>query len=117
MHELSIAVEIVSSIEEEIRAYPGASVASVKVRVGALSGVVPDALSFAWECATADTRVAGAGLDIEPVEAAAWCDRCGAERELGPSAIPLCPVCGEPTPRITRGKELEIVSAELLEPD
>jgi len=41
------------------------SIRSVRIRVGALSGVVPDALTFAFDVAADGSRLAGARLDIE----------------------------------------------------
>jgi hydrogenase nickel incorporation protein HypA/HybF len=49
MHEFAIAQGLVEIIEEEALPYGGAKVISVKVRIGKLSGVIPDALRFAFE--------------------------------------------------------------------
>jgi len=65
MHELSIAVSLVDAICEELPKLGAVSIRSVRIRVGALSGVVPDALTFAFDVAADGSRVAGARLDIE----------------------------------------------------
>ena len=65
MHELSIAVSLVDAICEELPKLGDVSIRSVRIRVGALSGVVPDALTFAFDVAADGSRVAGARLDIE----------------------------------------------------
>jgi hydrogenase nickel incorporation protein HypA/HybF len=113
MHELSIAVSIVEAVEEELarRNEPGAQ--AVIVRVGALTGVVPDALEFAWGPATAATRLAGSALRIEVQEAVAFCPACSAERALPSIQAMRCPVCGAPVHQIVRGNELQIVGVEL----
>ncbi len=67
MHELSIACSIVEAVEEEIRNHRSAAVSSITVRIGEFSGVVPEALEFAWQPATEGTRAAGALLRIETV--------------------------------------------------
>ncbi len=116
MHELSIAVQIVESLEEELAAaQPDATVASVKVTIGAMSGVVPEALTFCWDAATDESRLAGSRLEIEFVAASVWCAHCEAERTLTGIAPMLCPVCARPTPDVRSGRELEITSVELLE--
>lgn len=115
MHELSIAVQIVESLEEELAAAPNAMVSKVTVSVGALSGVVPEALTFCWEAATDDSRLAGSQLDILMVPAKVWCERCKAERTLSDIVVLLCPICSTATPEVRAGRELEIVSMELLE--
>lgn len=113
MHELSIATQIVESVSDAVAAQP-ATVAAVNVRVGAMSGVIPEALQFAWDVAAGGTRLDGSALHIEEVAAAVWCEACDAEREI-PGYIMRCPVCGASTPRLVRGKELDILSVELTD--
>ena len=112
MHELSIAMQIVESASHAIEAYEDAQVTKVHVRIGALSGVIPEALRFAWDMATDGSRLAGSTLHIEEVAAAAWCPTC--EQEVETEGYRMkCPACGSPTPRVVRGRELEILSLEL----
>jgi len=65
MHELSIAVNIVELASEEAERHGGARVEVVHLKLGALSGVVKDALLFSWDLACADTPIAGCRLAIE----------------------------------------------------
>jgi len=58
-------VSLVDAICEELPKLGDVSIRSVRIRVGALSGVVPDALTFAFDVAADGSRVAGARLDIE----------------------------------------------------
>lgn len=117
MHELSVAQAIVESLGRHPAVAGDGRVAVVTVRVGALSGVVPAALAFAWGPATAGTFAAGSRLEIEEVGLAAWCDECAAEREIPTFPYPrlACPECGAPTPEVRRGRELEILSMEIEE--
>jgi hydrogenase nickel incorporation protein HypA/HybF len=64
MHELSIAASIVEIASEEA-SRRGCRVEAVHLRLGALSGVVREALEFSWELACGETPVAGARLEIE----------------------------------------------------
>lgn len=114
MHELSVANSIVESVCEAVLAERSAVVQAVHVRVGALSGVVPRALDFAWSSATAGSRLDGSTLKIEHVAAVAWCPACDAEVEL-PGVTMRCPDCGAATPRLVRGHELDILSVELAD--
>jgi hydrogenase nickel incorporation protein HypA/HybF len=66
MHELSIAMSLVDAVCDELPKLGRVSVRSVHVRIGALSGVVPDALTFAFEVATDSSPIAGARLEVEP---------------------------------------------------
>jgi len=65
MHELSIAVGLVDAICEELPKLGDVHIRSVHVTVGALSGVAPEALLFAFDVATSESPIAGARLEIE----------------------------------------------------
>src|SRR5579862_4129358 len=58
MHELSIAMGIVEAATEEAQKR-GVQVSAVHLRLGALSGVVKDALLFSYEVACQDTALQG----------------------------------------------------------
>ena len=60
MHELSIAVNIVDIACEEAERQGDSRVDAVYLNLGALSGVVKDALLFSWDLACEGTRIAGA---------------------------------------------------------
>ncbi|MBW2078837.1 MAG: hydrogenase maturation nickel metallochaperone HypA, partial [Deltaproteobacteria bacterium] len=49
MHEFSIATSLLEIISQEALAYQGAKVKAVRLKVGTLSGVVPEALEFAFQ--------------------------------------------------------------------
>ncbi|MGZ4426388.1 MAG: hydrogenase maturation nickel metallochaperone HypA/HybF [Nocardioidaceae bacterium] len=109
MHELSIAESVVEAIHERIG---DARVARVRLRVGALSGVVPDALSFCFELATSGTPLEGAELVLVEQAGQAHCRSCGADFAL-PDLIALC-ACGSADVEIRAGRELQIVSVDLV---
>jgi hydrogenase nickel incorporation protein HypA/HybF len=50
---------------------------------------------------------------IEEVPVVVFCDVCDAERSLGGVQSFCCPECGTPTPRIERGRELELIALEI----
>ncbi len=64
MHELSIAMSIVELAEEEAERR-GVQVEAVHLKLGALSGVVKDALLSCYEMACEGTPLAGSRLLIE----------------------------------------------------
>ncbi len=115
MHELSIALRAVETIVEDLADHSG-SVLSVQIRVGALSGVVPDSLRFAWDVACADTRLSGSVLEIEEVPVRIWCEACQCEHTL-PDAdfVFRCPRCAASVTEVMAGRELEILSVEMTE--
>ncbi len=116
MHELSILRSVVAAVSRACERSGATGVDLVALRVGRLSGALPEALHGSWPMATAGTPVAGARLEIEEVPAALWCPACAAEREIDSFAL-TCPVCGTPTGALVRGRELDVTHADLRLPD
>ncbi len=108
MHELSITQSIVDVVAERTT---GRTVVAVQVRVGRLSGVVPDAMAFCFEIAATGTPVEGARLDIEEIDGRIACHTCGLESAAA-DLVRLCP-CGSADVDVVAGEELTVVSVEL----
>ena len=114
MHELSIAMSIVEAATEEAQKR-GVQVSAVHLRLGALSGVVKDALLFSYEVACQDTPLAGSRLVVEDVPVAVFCPQCQQQRILDSVQSFSCPECGLPTMDVRQGKELEVFALEVQE--
>ncbi len=97
---------------ETARSRQAARVTRIRLRVGALSGVVPEALRFAFDVVSRETAAEGAALEIEHVPAACWCGGCAAEFECM-DLINECPRCHALSGELRRGRELEIASVEI----
>jgi hydrogenase nickel incorporation protein HypA/HybF len=118
VHELSIAMSLVEAACEKVEQLGAAGevrVEALHLRLGALSGVVREALEFSFDLAAEGTAIAGARLQIEEVPVAVLCPRCSAERELPSLQRFRCPVCDTPTPEVVRGRELELTALEIEE--
>lgn len=115
MHELSIADHIVETLTRDLADLPEAVIA-VQIDVGVLSGVVPDALQFAWEIACQDTRFAGSRLRIREIQAVAHCEHCKVDRIIPSIDRMRCPICDRLTPDLVAGKELQIRAVEMADP-
>jgi hydrogenase nickel incorporation protein HypA/HybF len=113
MHELSIALSILDLAAEEAERHGGGRVVAVHLRLGALSGVVADALRSSYELAREGTPLEGAELVVEDVPVAAYCPACDAERAPRSVFELCCPVCSTPMPQVVRGRELEVVALEI----
>jgi hydrogenase nickel incorporation protein HypA/HybF len=114
MHELSIAIGIVDAALDEAR-QRGIQISAVHLRLGALSGVVKDALLFCYEVACQDTPLAGSRLIVEDIPVVVFCPRCNDTRALDSVQSFLCPECNTPTMDIRQGKELEVFALEVEE--
>jgi hydrogenase nickel incorporation protein HypA/HybF len=89
------------------------SVATVRLRVGRLSGIARDALLFAWDLARVDTVASSAELHIEDVDVIVFCPQCERERAPVAGGGLTCSVCGASAPSIVHGRELELVALEV----
>ncbi len=112
MHELSIAMSLVQTAVRHAEAEGARSVQRVKVRVGALSGVEPDALSFCFPVAARESLCEGADLDLEIVPGAGTCPACGATSEVRDLMAP-CPTCGSWPLAVEGGRDLALDSLEV----
>ncbi len=113
MHELSIAMSILDAVEDEAVRHNYDSVHAIYVRIGALSGVVPDALLSAYELAAENTRFARTRLVIENVPTKVFCPFCEGPRLVGSPYELRCPDCQAVTPEILAGLELDISRLEV----
>jgi hydrogenase nickel incorporation protein HypA/HybF len=114
MHELSIAMSIVELAEEEA-VRRDVHVDAVHLKLGALSGVVKEALLSCYEMACENTPLQGSRLVVEEVPVLIFCSRCRSQRPLSSVQLFCCPECGTPTSDIVQGKELEMVALEIRE--
>jgi hydrogenase nickel incorporation protein HypA/HybF len=109
MHELSITRSVVAIVSEQAR---GRRVTRVRLEVGRLSAILPDAIRFCFDICTAGTPAAGALLEIDEIAGRACCRDCGAEVALERPAG-RCPGCGTANLRVTAGEELNIKEMEV----
>lgn len=114
MHELSIAMDIVEAAVDEAK-QRNVQVSAVHLRLGALSGVVKDALLFCYEVACQDTPLQGSRLVVEEVPVAVFCARCNEKRVIESLQSFTCPRCGAPAGNVLQGRELEVYALEVEE--
>lgn len=116
MHELSVCQAMMAQVEE-IAAREGASaVAAIVIRIGPLSGVVPELLQQAFTVARAGTLAAEAKLVTEEQPIRIRCLECDAESEAQANRL-LCGACGSYRTQVLSGDELLLASVELAVAD
>lgn len=111
MHELSIAKQLLELVAETAAEHNLVRVNRVRVVVGALGNVVPQALEFAFEIAGEGTVAEGARLEIEEVPVTVRCNACAAETVLEDFAF-ICSACGSLDVSVRRGNELYLDTIE-----
>ncbi len=114
MHELGIAQNILEIIRQAVPESDAAAVRLIRLRVGQLSGVVPDSLEFCFQAIVSDTEMQKANLAIEAVPTIFRCKKCGNRFQVNDLEF-SCPECQSADLEIVSGKELEVVEIELAE--
>lgn len=109
MHELSIAETVLETVLDRTGEK---HVTVVRLRIGRLSGVVPDALRFCFDLATTGTPLEGADLEIEEPGGRVHCHACGRE-DARDDLILLCE-CGSAEVEVLAGRELQLMSVEVV---
>ncbi len=112
MHEVSLMQDTLSLAEERAKAADAKQIHRLLMRVGALSGVVPESLEFAFELLAKGTLADGATLSVERVPIVCFCPHCGQEFQP-PDLYCECPGCGQPSADVRQGRELELASLEV----
>lgn len=108
VHELAIVESVVEAISDRIG---DSRVTRVRLEIGKLSGVMPDAVRFCFDIATEDTPLVGALLEIIETPGRARCRQCGGRIEIdGP--IALCR-CGSANLEFLDGTGLRIKEVEV----
>jgi hydrogenase nickel incorporation protein HypA/HybF len=117
VQELSVARSLAQFVCEQIAGMDLAHerVSLVKIRMGELCGVAPLALKSAFSSVIIGTPLQNCRLEIEPVEAVAFCPHCHCDQTIGNIREMKCPVCGRHTNRVVHGRELEIESIETID--
>jgi len=112
VHELALARALIEQLAEEAERHAFTRVVRVKLAIGALGHVEPEALAFAFEVAAQGSLAAGAALEIARVEGAAHCLGCDAIVAIG-SRADLCPMCGGARLVVTGGEDMRIRELEV----
>lgn len=112
LHELSLTQNLIEIAEEHARREKATVITSVTIEIGALSGVIPEAVEFAFEACTKETLADGATLEIHHIPALGCCRQCGQENEME-SLLASCSACGSYTLDILKGQEMCLVELEI----
>jgi hydrogenase nickel incorporation protein HypA/HybF len=108
MHKLAITQSVVAAVTERAA---GERVTSVRLEIGALSGVVAESVRFCFDLVTEGTSLEGASLEIVEPAAKCQCRACGAE--FAPDWPIMRCGCGSADVAVLSGQDLRILSVEV----
>ncbi len=114
MHELGIAQNILQIVRQSVPVNLSADVRAIRLRVGQLSGIVPDSLNFCFGVLVNDTDLRQASLAIEQIPVVSECRDCKHRFQMDDLAF-SCPSCRSVNLELMSGRELEVVEIELAE--
>jgi hydrogenase nickel incorporation protein HypA/HybF len=112
MHEVSIMTEAIRMAVEAAQAAGAQRITELRMRIGVLSGVVPEALQFAFEAVAAGSLAENATLTIEQTPARFWCEVCQSEF-VAANYFAECPQCKTSSRDLRAGRELELSAMEI----
>jgi hydrogenase nickel incorporation protein HypA/HybF len=101
--------------QEEAEGRGGVQVCAIYLKLGALSGVVKEALLSSYEMACYDTSLQGSELIIEEIPILVLCPHCHSPRPVSSLQLFCCAECGTASSEVVQGKELEVVALEIQE--
>lgn len=86
----------------------------ILLEVGVMSGVIQEALEFAYDICARGTAIEGAELNIRMVPVTASCEKCFIKFEVHDYSF-LCPQCNSTDIKMLSGNELTIKEIEVEE--
>lgn len=112
MHEMSLAESILQIIADAARRDRFSRVRTVRLEIGQLAMVEPEALRFSFEQIRHHSLAQDARLDIIEVEGRGECELCGCKMMLSALYEP-CPDCGTHRIRVTEGDQMRVSELEV----
>lgn len=113
MHEVSIALSLLEIATKECRKSGNSIIESINIRIGRASGIMSDALLFAFDAVKADSIARNASLNIEEVPVGGHCSDCGELFTVDEEYVLCCPRCRGGSFEITAGREMDIIDMEV----
>ncbi len=112
MHELSIAQNVIKIVQDEMRKCDAQTLRSVHLKIGKMSAIVPDSLSFCFGLITEGTEFEGSELIMDIIPLKGSCRECKNEFEIEDYAFE-CPSCQSTKIKTISGREMDIVEIEV----
>ncbi len=114
MHEVSIAQSLLKIAVENCEKNGYKRIETIKVKVGRASGIMPDALLFAFDAVKIGSIADKASLNIEEIPVSGFCENCNKNFTVDEAFVINCPICGNISIRMETGRELHIEEMDVF---
>ena len=112
LHELGLTQNIIDLAIEHAARENASSILSITVEIGTISGVIPEAVEFAFDVCSKGTIAEGASLEIHHIAGQGHCLDCDQHSMLD-APTPVCPQCGSLSLEITKCQEMKFTEMEI----
>lgn len=113
MHEVSIILNVLDIAQQNCKKEGYSTIDSITIKIGKASGVMPDALYFAFDAVKAETNASHAILEVISIPVGGNCRSCRKDFTVDEKYIFACPLCGSDDFKVTTGRELDVVELEV----
>ncbi len=113
MHEMSLCESILDILKERAANDRFTAVRRIRVDIGPLSCVEPEALKFGFDVVMKGSLAEGAVLEVSRPPAEALCLSCFKTVPVR-QRFDTCPECGSAALQVTSGDELKIRELEVV---
>jgi len=111
MHEVSICEHLLLLLAQEAKRHEVKKIVRVRVEIGRLSCLDPEALRFAFDAMAPGTVAEAAELQIDQPLVRASCEECGADVELN-SRFDPCTSCSGTRLKLHSGQDMRLLEME-----
>ncbi|MDX9714609.1 MAG: hydrogenase maturation nickel metallochaperone HypA [Dissulfurispiraceae bacterium] len=113
MHEVSVAESLLKTVIDQAETHNCTKVDKVIIKIGRASGIVSEALTFAFDALKPGTIAQNAVIEVIDVPVSGICHSCGSDFNVDEKYVLACPCCGSPSFKLTAGAELELSELEV----
>lgn len=112
MHEMALTESLVDLIEDEARKQGFTRVRVVRLEIGALGSVDPEAIRFCFDAVARGAIAEGARLEIHTIPGEGWCLDC-AKTVAVFERFGACPECRQYHVQVTAGEDMRVKELEV----
>lgn len=112
MHEMALCEGVLDIIVEEAKRQKFSRVRAVRLEIGTLSSVEPEAMRFCFDVVSCGTIAESARFEVIDAPGQAWCMNCSKGVTIGRRLDP-CPACGGYQLQVTGGEDLRVKDLEV----